>query len=121
MNNAGNLKGALANAEIAARPEYIDDVAEVLKKIPETDIDILLKNGRIVEGKDSYRVATIIKGSPEASKFVDQITKLVRYQKQNGINTGVEVVSKQGFSEEAIRLLEQTKSKFEYLITWRVI
>ncbi len=124
--NVGQVKGALANAQIAARPEYINDVTAVAKKIKEpfgsTDMDIALRTGKIIETKNSYALATLTKGSDQASKFVEQITILVRYQKKYKIDAGVEIVSKEGFSEEALRLLTQTRGKLDYpSLTWREI
>jgi len=46
------IKYNIAYAEVATHSKYFDDVAEVSKDVAITELDIVLKNGDIVEAKN---------------------------------------------------------------------
>lgn len=122
--NVGQVKGALANAEIAARPEYIDEVIAVSKDIittvDHTDADIFLRNGKIIEAKNSQIIAAMTKNSDDYKKFTNKVRLLIRYQNENNITSGVEIVAKGGISPDALSYLQRLNDS-GFNITWRVI
>ena len=114
FDNGAQLKGALTNAEIAARPEYLDEADSLMKPLRtsagSTDADIVLKNQKIVESKNAHFLASARKGDRVYNKFANQINLLLRYQTENGISSGVEVISKQGFSDDILTYLNTLKN-----------
>ncbi|PXF57224.1 MAG: hypothetical protein C4B59_15605, partial [Candidatus Methanogaster sp.] len=82
--NWGRLKGAVFEAEVAADSRYIDEVVEVRKKIPESEIDLLLKNDNIVEAKN-FDWSTIDK--VQFDKYKTKLGNQIRAFKNYQINT----------------------------------
>lgn len=80
----------------------------------------MLRTGKIVETKNSYRLATMAKNSIDYSDFANKIRKLLAYQQEKGITQAVEVVSTQGFSDDVINYLQRLKD-LGFNVTWRVI
>jgi hypothetical protein len=79
--NWNQLKGAVFEAEVAVDSRYIDDVVEVRKKIPNGEIDILLKNDDIVEAKNlDWSKMNRVKFNDHKTKLYGQIRKYKDYQ-----------------------------------------
>nr|QNO42213.1 hypothetical protein DNDEFCBC_00002 [Methanosarcinales archaeon ANME-2c ERB4]QNO43108.1 hypothetical protein GHANLPCP_00004 [Methanosarcinales archaeon ANME-2c ERB4]QNO43277.1 hypothetical protein PDJHCPJF_00003 [Methanosarcinales archaeon ANME-2c ERB4]QNO45422.1 hypothetical protein KJMLMBBB_00002 [Methanosarcinales archaeon ANME-2c ERB4]QNO45658.1 hypothetical protein LCLBCGAP_00002 [Methanosarcinales archaeon ANME-2c ERB4] len=80
-NNLANLKGIAFEVEVATDSRYIDDVVEVRKKIPESEIDLLLKNDDIVEVKNlDWSKMDKVQFDKYKTKLGNQIRAFKNYQ-----------------------------------------
>jgi len=75
------LKGIAFEVEVATDSRYIDDVVEVRKKIPESEIDLLLKNDDIVEVKNlDWSKMDKVQFDKYKTKLGNQIRAFKNYQ-----------------------------------------
>lgn len=89
-NDLNNLKGIAFEVEVATDSRYIDSVAEVRKEIPNGEMDILLKNGDIIECKN------IKWGSPSSdSSKIKKIVKQVGTFRDYNSNANIRIVFKE--------------------------
>ncbi len=88
--NWEQLKGAIFEAEVAADSNYIDNVAALRRDIPHGEIDILLKNGDIIECKNIKWVSPR-SDSSKIKKIVKQVGTFRKYDS----NVNIKVIFKE--------------------------
>jgi len=124
-NNYKQLKGALAESEIGARPEYINELSKARQQITtnygkKTDADFVLKNNKFLNIKNDQSLITATKSSTPYQQFADELDTMLTYQIENRITTGVEIASKTQLSDDVIKYLQKLKDSGQN-ISWRVI
>ncbi len=124
-NNATQLKGALTEAEIGARSEYLDRISKARQNVvtsygKKTDADFVLVDGKFLSVKNDSMLVNAPKTGPSYAKFADELDTLLTYQLENQVTSGVEIVSKTELSDDIIAYLQKLQSSGKN-VSWRII